>query len=88
MDSDTAWRAKVAEQFSHSVEIARKYYAYVDAVKTLPYAVNTLPYAVNTLPYTDTFLFQVNSLVCTNCLGIFFLVSALKHIHMKGNVLR
>ena len=32
-NSDTAWRTKVAEQSSHSVETARRYYTYVDAVK-------------------------------------------------------
>ena len=43
---------------------------------------------MNTLPYRDTFLFQVNSLVRTNCLGKSFKVSALKPIYMKGNVFK
>ena len=34
MDSDTAWRAKVAEQSSHLIQTAHRYYANVDAVKS------------------------------------------------------
>ena len=41
-NTDTAWRAKVAEQSSHSVETARRYYAYVDGVKPAMEVLHTL----------------------------------------------